>query len=150
MEHETQPITQPFTVALLGNPNCGKSSVFNQLTGLRQKVGNFPGVTVDKKLGMIRLPGRHAVQLIDFPGTYSFYPTSIDERIVVQSLANPSDENYPDAAVYIADVTKLEKHLLLLTQLRDLGLPLILALNMSDVAEKEGMEVDAYTLSRRL
>ena len=150
MKHETQQITQPFTVALLGNPNCGKSSVFNQLTGLRQKVGNFPGVTVDKKLGLIRLPGQRPVQLIDFPGTYSFYPTSIDERIVVQSLANPSDENYPDAAVYIADVTKLEKHLLLLTQLRDLGLPVILALNMSDVAEKEGMDVDEQTLSRRL
>ncbi|MCB0546629.1 MAG: ferrous iron transport protein B [Phaeodactylibacter sp.] len=150
MEHETQQITRPFTVALLGNPNCGKSSVFNQLTGLRQKVGNFPGVTVDKKLGMIRLPGNRAVQLIDFPGTYSFYPTSIDERIVVQSLANPSDENFPDAAVYIADVTKLEKHLLLLTQLRDLGLPVILALNMADVAEKEGMEIDAQALSRQL
>ncbi|MCB9287483.1 MAG: ferrous iron transport protein B [Lewinellaceae bacterium] len=150
MEHETQPITQPFTVALLGNPNCGKSSVFNQLTGLRQKVGNFPGVTVDKKLGFIRLSNERAVQLIDFPGTYSFYPTSIDERIVVQSMANPADENYPDAAVYIADVTKLEKHLLLLTQLRDLGLPVILALNMADVAEKEGVEVDEYALARQL
>lgn len=150
MAPATQQITQPFTVALLGNPNCGKSSVFNQLTGLRQKVGNFPGVTVDKKLGLIRLPDARTVQLIDFPGTYSFYPTSIDERIVVQSLANPSDENYPDAAVYIADVTKLEKHLLLLTQLRDLGLPVILALNMADVAEKEGMEVDEHVLSDQL
>ncbi|MCB0598482.1 MAG: ferrous iron transport protein B [Lewinellaceae bacterium] len=149
-KHATQQITQPLTVALLGNPNCGKSSVFNQLTGLRQKVGNFPGVTVDKKLGLIRLPDERTIQLIDFPGTYSFYPTSIDERIVVQSLANPSDENYPDAAVYIADVTKLEKHLLLLTQLRDLGLPVILALNMADVAEKEGVDVDEYALSRQL
>ncbi len=150
MEQEAQQITRPFTVALLGNPNCGKSSVFNQLTGLRQKVGNFPGVTVDKKLGLIRMPGGRNFQLIDFPGTYSFYPTSIDERIVVQSLANPEDENYPDAAVYIADVTRLEKHLLLLTQLRDLGLPAILALNMADVAEKEGVEVDEQALSGKL
>ncbi|MCO6475050.1 MAG: ferrous iron transport protein B [Phaeodactylibacter sp.] len=150
MEQETQQITRPFTVALLGNPNCGKSSVFNQLTGLRQKVGNFPGVTVDKKLGVIRMPEGRNFQLIDFPGTYSFYPTSIDERIVVQSLTNPEDENYPDAAVYIADVTKLEKHLLLLTQLRDLGLPVILALNMSDVAEKEGVEVDEQVISEWL
>lgn len=150
MEHSARQITKPFTVALLGNPNCGKSSVFNQLTGLRQKVGNFPGVTVDKKLGLIRLPGDLPVQIIDFPGTYSFYPTSMDERIVVQSLTDPSGENYPDAVVYIADVTKLEKHLLLLTQLRDLGLPVILCLNMADVAEKEGMEVDEYALSRQL
>ncbi len=150
MEHDISQITQPFTVALLGNPNCGKSSVFNQLTGLRQKVGNFPGVTVDKKLGLIRLPGDLLVQLIDFPGAYSFYPTSMDERIVVQSLANPADDNYPDAAVYVADVTRLEKHLLLLTQLRDLGIPVILGLNMADLAEKEGMEVDEYALARQL
>lgn len=150
MEDGTRQITRPFTVALLGNPNCGKSSVFNQLTGLRQKVGNFPGVTVDKKLGKAKLPDETEVRIIDFPGTYSFYPTSLDERIVVQTLSNPSDENYPDAAVYIADVTRLEKHLLLLTQLRDLGLPVILALNMADVADKEGMEVDHLGLARNL
>lgn len=147
---DTQPTTKTFTIALLGNPNCGKSSVFNQLTGLRQKVGNFPGVTVDKKIGQTLLPDQSAVTLVDFPGTYSFYPTSIDERIVVQSLCNPQDPNYPDGILYIADVTKLEKHLLLLTQLRDLGLPIILALNMADVAQKEGLEVDASKLSRRL
>jgi|AntRauTorckE5430_2_1112549.scaffolds.fasta_scaffold07853_2 ferrous iron transport protein B len=143
-------MTKTFTVALLGNPNCGKSSLFNQLTGLRQKVGNFPGVTVDKKVGKLALDNKQQVSIIDFPGTYSFYPTSIDERIVVQSLSNPTDDNYPDAVVYVADVTKLEKHLLLLTQLRDLGLPLILGLNMSDVAEQEGLKVSTELLRKRL
>ncbi len=143
-------MTKTFTIALLGNPNCGKSSLFNQLTGLRQKVGNFPGVTVDKKVGKLALGNRQEVSIIDFPGTYSFYPTSIDERIVVQSLSNPNDENYPDAVVYVADVTKLEKHLLLLTQLRDLGLPLILALNMADVAGQQGLEVSTELLRKRL
>lgn len=147
---DTRPTTKTFTIALLGNPNCGKSSVFNHLTGLRQKVGNFPGVTVDKKIGKTTLPDQSEVTLVDFPGTYSFYPTSIDERIVAQSLCNPQDPNYPDAILYIADVTKLEKHLLLLTQLRDLGLPIILGLNMADVAQKEGLEVDAQKLSRDL
>lgn len=143
-------MTKTFTVALLGNPNCGKSSLFNQLTGLRQKVGNFPGVTVDKKVGKLALDHKQQVSIIDFPGTYSFYPTSIDERIVVQSLSNPTDDNYPDAVVYVADVTKLEKHLLLLTQLRDLGLPLILGLNMSDIAEQEGLKVSTELLRERL
>ena len=150
MENTTTPLAKVFQVALLGNPNCGKSSVFNQLTGLRQKVGNFPGVTVDKKLGKTKLPDGREVTIIDFPGTYSFYPNSLDERIVVQTLANPADENYPDAIVYIADVTRLEQHLLLLTQLRDLGVPLILALNMADVAEKEGLDVDPYALAASL
>jgi ferrous iron transport protein B len=150
MTQEPHPITKNITLALLGNPNCGKSSVFNHLTGLRQKVGNFPGVTVDKKVGKTLLPNQQEATIIDFPGTYSFYPTSIDERIVVQSLSNPQDENYPDAVLYVADVTKLEKHLLLLTQLRDLGLPIILALNMADLAQKQGLEVDTSRLSNAL
>jgi ferrous iron transport protein B len=150
MGNETQPKGKIFTVALLGNPNCGKSSVFNQLTGLRQKIGNFPGVTVDKKLGRTKLPDGREAAIIDFPGTYSFYPTSSDERIVVQTLCKPADENYPDAIVYIADATRLEKHLLLLTQLRDLGLPLILALNMADVADKEGLDIDHFALASSL
>ena len=143
-------MTKTFTVALLGNPNCGKSSLFNQLTGLRQKVGNFPGVTVDKKIGKLDLQNGEEVNIIDFPGTYSFYPTSIDERIVVQALSNPNDDNYPDAVVYVADVTKLEKHLLLLTQIRDLGLPLVLALNMADIAEQQGLAINLDLLRKRL
>lgn len=137
-------------VALVGNPNCGKSSIFNQLTGLSQKVGNFPGVTVDKKMGQLALEEGRSVTLIDFPGTYSFYPTSSDERIVAQTFADPADPNFPDAVVYIADVVKLEKHLLLFTQIRDLGIPTILALNMADVAEQEGLDIDTQKLGKKL
>lgn len=137
-------------VALIGNPNSGKSSVFNQLTGMRQKVGNFPGVTVDKKTGLVALGDQLSIQIIDFPGTYSFYPHSDDERIVVQTLTHPGDDNYPDAIIYVADMTKLDKHMLLYTQLMDLGLPLILALNMSDIAEKENVKVDLGRLQTQL
>ena len=143
-------VTEVLKVALIGNPNSGKSSIFNQLTGLRQKVGNFPGVTVDKKTARLPLAGGRDVQLIDFPGTYSFYPTSVDERIVVNTFINPDDPNYPDLVVYIADVTKLDKHLLLFTQIKDLGIPSILVCNMADVAEKEAIEVDLKGLSSTL
>ncbi len=135
------------TIALVGNPNSGKSSIFNQLTGLRQKVANFPGVTVEKKSGMLQLPGGDKAKLIDFPGAYSFYPTSEDERVVLHVFANTNDENYPDAVVYVADLTHLEKHLLLLTQIKDLGLPCVLAMNMSDLAEKEGIRADVKKLT---
>lgn len=136
-----------FTIALIGNPNSGKSSVFNQLTGLRQKVGNFPGVTVDKKIGKLALATGEDAILLDFPGTYSLYPTSMDERVVLDVLANPEDVNYPDAVVYVADITNLEKHFLLLTQIKDLGLPIVLALNMSDLADKQDLKVDDQRLS---
>ncbi len=134
-------------IALAGNPNSGKSSIFNQLTGLRQKVANFPGVTVEKKFGKLHLRGGVEATLIDLPGAYSLYPNSQDEQVVLNVLANPADENYPDAIVYIADVTNLEKHLLLLTQILDLGFPCLLALNMSDIAEKEGIKADVKRLS---
>lgn len=117
---------------------------------MRQKVANFPGVTVEKKTAELRLPDGEAVLLVDFPGAYSLYPSSDDERVVLNVLANPSDEDYPDAVVYVADVTNLEKHLLLLTQIKDLGLPCLLALNMADMAEEEGMAVDENGLSKSL
>lgn len=139
-----------YKIALVGNPNAGKSSVFNLLTGLRQKVGNFPGVTVDKKLGTAYLNPHFPVTLIDFPGTYSLHPTSQDERVVTNTFANPHDLNYPDAVLYVADVTQLEKHLLLLTQIHDLGLPVLLALNMADAAREGGIEVDTEKLSKKL
>ena len=132
----------------MGNPNSGKSSIFNQLTGLRQKVGNFPGVTVDKKLGRVKIKGGQDITLIDFPGSYSFYPSSQDERLVVTHLCNPKDPNFPDAIIYIADLTKLEKHMLLFSQLQDTGIPVILALNMSDVAETEGIGYNIEKLSQ--
>ncbi|WP_020538731.1 ferrous iron transport protein B [Lewinella cohaerens] len=146
----SQTHSRPFRLALIGNPNSGKSSVFNRLTGLQQKVGNFPGVTVDKKLGSYELSNGEKISLIDFPGAYSFYPSAQDERIVVQTLANPLDENYPDAILYVADFTRLEKHLLLFTQIKDLGLPAILGLNMADMAEERGREVDTALLSKKI
>lgn len=135
-------------IALIGNPNSGKSSVFNHLTGLRQKVANFPGVTVEKKIGKLRLAHGEEATVVDFPGAYSLYPTSEDERVVLRVLANPQDPDFPDVAVYIADVTHLEKHLLLFTQIIDLGIPTILALNMSDLAEREGLEIDIHALEK--
>lgn len=135
-------------VALLGNPNSGKTSVFNQLTGLRQKVGNFPGVTVDRKAGSFHLPKGQKVDLVDLPGTYSLYPTITNERMVVEVLCDPQNENFPDLIVYVANSAQLEKHLLLFCQLLDLGIPLVLGLNMSDVADSKKMRIDAPTLAR--
>jgi ferrous iron transport protein B len=137
-------------IALIGNPNSGKSTVFNQLTGLRQKTGNFPGITVDIKEGNMQLPDGREAMLIDFPGTYSLYPTSSDEKLVSTVLANPKDKYFPDAIVYIADVTNLEKHLLLLTQLLDLGMPIIMAMNMSDTAASMGIKVNTSKIAEAL
>jgi ferrous iron transport protein B len=142
-------ITAP-VVGLVGNPNSGKSSLFNLLTGLRQRIGNFPGVTVEKKSGMLQIDDLPPVEIIDFPGAYSCYPTSLDERLVVQELTNPKGDLFPDAILYVADVTKLDKHLLLFTQLRDLDLPMILVLNMADLITEEGLQIDVAELSRRL
>ena len=135
------------TVALIGNPNAGKSSIFNQLTGLRQKVANFPGVTVDKKIGKLNLENHSDVALVDFPGTYSLYPTTSDEKVVTKILCNTHDESFPDVIVYVADITNLEKHLLLLAQIKDLNIPIVLALNMIDLAAKEGIKYDLDILS---
>lgn len=143
-----QQLVKTFTVALVGNPNCGKSSIFNSLTGLKQRIGNFPGVTVEKKVGQLHTSSERSVDILDLPGTYSLYPNSTDEKIVVQTLTNPLDDNFPDAIVYIADVTKLEKHFLLLSQIKDLGIPVILVLNMLDIAEREGMEINTDKLSK--
>ncbi len=131
-------------IAILGNPNSGKSSVFNRLTGLAAKVGNFPGVTVEKKVGSIKLPSGKIVDVIDFPGVYSLHPNSKDEFIVTSILANPSDLHFPDLVLYVADITHLEKQLLLFTQLVDLGLPIIMVLTMKDIAEKDSftMQLD--------
>ncbi|HKK77930.1 MAG TPA: ferrous iron transport protein B [Saprospiraceae bacterium] len=139
-----------FQVALVGNPNSGKTSLFNQLTGLQQKVGNFPGVTVEKKVGKIKLTNEINIDLVDFPGTYSFYPTAADEKLVVQSIVDIDYPDYPQGFLYVADSTKLDKHLLLLTQIRDLGIPVVLALNMSDLADQGKVEIDTAKLSEKL
>lgn len=132
-------------IALLGNPNTGKSSVFNMLTGMRQHVGNFPGVTVDKKHGEIHHGGQ-SHKLIDFPGTYSIYPRSKDEEVVYNVLSDPENKDFPDLAIVVADKSNLSRNLLLFTQIYDLKIPTILVLNMSDVADKKGILIDLAKL----
>jgi ferrous iron transport protein B len=137
-------------IALVGNPNTGKSTLFNILTGLNQKIGNFPGITVDKKLGYCKLDFDKQAEIIDLPGTYSLYPKSRDERIAFQVLADASNPSYPDIVIVVVDATNLRRNLLLFTQVADLGIPVILALNMTDMAEKEGISIDADKLAERL
>ncbi len=137
-------------IALLGNPNAGKSSLFNQLTGLRQKIGNFPGVTVDKKMGFCRLDSKTDIEILDLPGTYSIYPNSLDEQVVLEVLANPQHPEYPDVAVVVADASNLKRNMLLFEQVSDLGIPTILALNMLDVADDMGISINSGKLSKIL
>ena len=137
-------------IALLGNPNAGKSSVFNHLTGLQQKTGNFPGVTVDKKIGFCQLTDTLSAKIIDLPGTYSIYPRSMDERVVFDLLNDKTSAEYPDVLLVIADASNLRRNLLFFTQLRDLGLPTILGLNMMDVAHKHGLFIDTALLEKEL
>lgn len=132
-------------IALLGNPNTGKSSIFNLLTGLRQHVGNFPGVTVDKRLGVFTVDNKEHT-IIDFPGTYSVYPRSKDEQIVYEVLSNPSHQDFPDVAVVVADKTNLERNLFLFSQIYDLKIPTVLVLNMTDLATKKGITIDITAL----
>lgn len=137
-------------VALVGNPNSGKSSLFNQLTGLKQKIGNFPGVTVEKRIGIASLPDGASMEIMDLPGTYSIYPRSLDERIVAEILLNHHGTTTPDKVVVIADATNLKRGLLLLTQIIDIGLPTILALNMMDLVARAGISYDFKALSKKL
>ena len=140
----------PSKIALLGNPNSGKSSLFNHLTGLNQKIGNFPGVTVEKKTGHCLLPNDRTIEIIDLPGIYSIYPRSLDEQIVAEILLDHHSTSSPDKIVVIVDGTNLKRGFLLLTQIIDLGLPTILALNMMDLAAKAGISYDFNTLSKEL
>lgn len=137
-------------IALVGNPNAGKSSLFNQLTGLRQKTGNFPGVTVDKKFGTWSIDSQTVATVVDLPGVYSIYPKSLDEQLVTDILANPDHADYPDVAIVVVDASNLHRNLLLFTQVADLRVPVILALNMLDVAHKQAKEVNAVKLAMRL
>ncbi|MCD9016177.1 ferrous iron transport protein B [Parachryseolinea silvisoli] len=137
-------------IALVGNPNSGKSSLFNQLTGLNQKVGNFPGVTVDKKSGFTTLADGTVVEIVDLPGIYSIYPRSLDERIVSEILLDHRSAELPDKIVVVADATNLKRSLLLLTQIVDMGLPVMLVLNMMDLVAKAGISYDFTALSKRL
>jgi ferrous iron transport protein B len=137
-------------IALVGNPNTGKSTLFNVLTGLNQKIGNFPGVTVDKKTGYCTLPDGRVAEIIDLPGTYSLYPKSRDESIVFSVLADRSNELSPDLVVFISDASNLKRNLLLYTQVADLKIPIIVALNMMDMARKADINIDVDGLAAKL
>ncbi len=136
-------------IALVGNPNCGKSSLFNALTGLHQKVGNFPGVTVDKKTGNLAL-GKYASTLIDLPGTYSFYPKREDEWVAYKVLMGVDEEIKTDVILLIADASNLKRNLLFCTQIIDLKIPVVLALTMNDLASKKGIKIDVEGLQADL
>ncbi len=135
-------------IALLGNPNCGKSSLFNQLTGLNQKVGNFPGVTVEKKTGFCQLDNGEKLKIIDLPGTYSLYPKSLDEKVVFDTLIDKNNPEYPDIAILIIDASNIKRNLLLFTQVVDLDIPVILVLNMLDVATNRGQRVSPTSIAK--
>ncbi len=137
-------------IALIGNPNAGKSSLFNSLTGLNQKTGNFPGVTMEKLTGVWELEPKRSVEILDLPGIYSIYPKSIDEELVINILGDPKHPDFPDMAIVVADASNLKRNLLLFSQVRDLGIPTVLALNMIDVAENEGYVINSIKLAREL
>ena len=143
-------MAQELKVALVGNPNSGKSTLFNVLTGLSQKIGNFPGVTVEKKEGLSSLPDGRVARVIDLPGTYSFYPKSRDERIVMDALADKTSLVHPDLIVFVADASNLKRNLLLFSQVADLRIPIIIALNMMDLASNAGIEISVDELALKL
>ncbi|WP_053990009.1 ferrous iron transport protein B [Mangrovimonas sp. TPBH4] len=137
-------------VALIGNPNTGKTSVFNALTGLNQKVGNYPGITVEKKEGVCKLPRGVKAHIIDLPGTYSLNASSLDENVVIELLLNKNDKDFPDVAVVVSDVENLKRNLLLFTQIKDLEIPTILVINMADRMKYKGISLDIDVLEKEL
>ena len=143
-------MSETIKVALVGNPNTGKTSLFNILTGLNQKVGNYPGITVDKKVGSCKLSPKVKAQVIDLPGAYSMNPSSLDEDIAVKVLTDKSNKYYPDVVIVVVDVENLKRNLLLYTQVKDLGIPTILAINMQDQMKKRGISIDIENLERDL
>jgi ferrous iron transport protein B len=139
-----------FRIAMAGNPNSGKSTLFNLLTGLRQKTGNFPGVTVDLHVGYTRLSNGKKVEIIDLPGTYSLFPKAADEQVTAEVLCNPAHSNHPQLTVLVADSSNLKRSLYLCSQLIDTGMPVILVLNMIDVAVKKSIAINQEKLSQLL
>ncbi|MGD9811697.1 MAG: ferrous iron transporter B, partial [Sphingobium sp.] len=138
-------------VALVGNPNAGKSALFNALTGARQKIGNYPGVTVERKSGRAVLSDGRPVELVDLPGTYSLSPTSPDEQVTRDVvLGKQAGERLPDALIIVIDAANLENHLRFVLEVLDLGLPTVVALNMIDLAARDGLELDAQMLADEL
>jgi len=137
-------------IALVGNPNTGKTSLFNQLTGLNQKVGNYPGITVDKKQGSCKLSENDYATIIDLPGTYSINPSTIDESIVLETLINQDNIDYPDLVIVVAEVDNMKRNLLLFSQIKDLEIPTILAINMADQMKRKGISIDLEILEKEL
>ncbi len=141
---------EPLTIAVIGNPNTGKSTLFTALTGMHSRIGNYPGVTVEKKIGKFQ-QNRREIRMVDLPGTYSLSPRSLDEMVSVQVLlGRQPDVGRIDAVVCIADAANLERNLYLVSQVLDLGLPAVLVLNMWDVAQSRGITIDADRLSQTL
>src|SRR5258706_9857405 len=139
------------TVALAGNPNSGKTTLFNALTGLRQKVANYPGVTVEKKTGRCKLPGNRTANVLDLPGTYSLISRSPDEQVAMEVLRGlRKDTPPPDVVVVVVDASNLQRNLYLVSQLIQLGRPMVIALNMIDIAQRRGLSVSAEKLSAEL
>lgn len=143
-------VSEPIKVALIGNPNTGKTSLFNHLTGLNQKVGNYPGVTVDKKQGTCTLSPTKSARITDLPGTYSINPTSEDEKIVLSSLLNNNDKDFPDVIVVVADIENLKRNLFLFSQVKDLEIPTVLVINMSDQMKRKGISIDVTGMENEL
>lgn len=143
-------MSKQINVALIGNPNTGKTSVFNALTGLNQKVGNYPGITVEKKEGVCKLPRGVKAHIIDLPGTYSLNASSLDENVVIELLLNKNDKDFPDIAVVVSDVENLKRNLLLFTQIKDLEIPTILVINMADRMRYKGISLDIDYLEKQL
>lgn len=145
---ETSLLTRTKTIAIIGNPNVGKSSIFNQLTGLNQKIGNYPGVTVDKTVGHIKTKNS-SFDIIDLPGTYSLYPKSEDE-VIAHRVLNGLGGDKPDYVLVILDACNMERSLLLGTQVLDLGIPMAFIINMKDLAEKKGIQIKTHELYKQL
>jgi len=137
-------------LALVGNPNTGKTSLFNQLTGLNQKVGNYPGITVDKKIGKCKISEELTAEVIDLPGTYSINPTTLDETIVLETLLNKNNSSFPDLVVVVAEVENLKRNLLFFSQIKDLQIPTLLVINMKDQMQRKGISIDIDKLKDEL
>jgi len=137
-------------VALIGNPNTGKTSVFNRLTGLNQKVGNYPGITVERKEGICNLESGVKAHILDLPGTYSLNASSIDESVVIEVLLNKNDKDFPDVAVVVCEIENLKRNLLLFTQIKDLGIPTILVVNMADRMKRKAISLNTSALEEKL
>lgn len=143
-------MAKQINVSLIGNPNTGKTSVFNLLTKLNQQVGNYPGITVERKSGVCKLSRGVKAHIIDLPGTYSLNASSLDENVVIEVLLNKNDKDYPDVAVVVSDVENIKRNLLLFTQIKDLDIPTILVINMADQMERKGITIDIAELEKKL